>query len=556
MLPTRLSLAFLTLLITSTFAEPPEWAGSPDQHIRMKMLLGQMKYDISEFEVEPGAKVKLTLENPDDLQHNLVILNKDPQDKDGFEFSKSVWMMGAKVIETGFVPVGHERILAATNLIDPHASDEIYFIAPDTTGDYPFVCTVPGHSMLMKGQMKVRSNRQMIYDLKYNIYDAKGWTKLPDFTQLTPTATGKIENGVLDLAVSKKKNNIGIVFEGTLKIPKEGEYEFQLASDDGAQLIIDGENEIMNDGIHPDNKVISRKIKLIEGDHGIEVRYFDGGGNTALSLALVSKELGGKVALSKRLSGKSQKKPKAPPTPILLMPEIEGEAVMYRNFIEGTNPRAIAVGYPGGVNVCWDADLMNLAMIWRGGFMDAGRHWTGRGQGNQPPGGYDVVRLPVGFPLQVLNEENEAWKRDHKIETKNDRDKPDPTTVKFYPVPHPDFRFKSYRLDEKRFPTFNYQFLDLTVSDTFTPTKVGGIEAIERTIQFSGSTPANTVFRLSETKPEDLGDGWWSYHEMMKFKFEGAETKERFGKELLAIINGGETLKITYAWKTAVGGKK
>ncbi len=40
--------------------------------------------------VSPGAKVKLTVENPDDLQHNLVILKSDSKDKNGQQFAADV----------------------------------------------------------------------------------------------------------------------------------------------------------------------------------------------------------------------------------------------------------------------------------------------------------------------------------------------------------------------------------------------------------------------------------------------------------------------------------
>ncbi|MYB96583.1 hypothetical protein F4054_18160 [Candidatus Poribacteria bacterium] len=54
-----------------------------------------------------------------------------------------------------------------------------------------------------------------------------------------------------------------------------GVYVFELYSDDGSQLYIDGSLVVDNDGIHPG---ISRRgrVKLGTGIHPVEIRYFQG----------------------------------------------------------------------------------------------------------------------------------------------------------------------------------------------------------------------------------------------------------------------------------------
>ena len=74
---------------------------------------------------------------------------------------------------------------------------------------------------------------------------------------------------------------------------------------------------------------------------------------------------------------------------------VQGEAVMYRNFIEGAGSRAIGVGYPEKANLAFDAHAMRAAMIWQGPFMDGARHSNGRGQGFEPPLGHNLFLLPV-----------------------------------------------------------------------------------------------------------------------------------------------------------------
>ena len=60
----------------------------------------------------------------------------------------------------------------------------------------------------------------------------------------------------------------------------------------------------------------------------------------------------------------------------------------------GPGPRAIGVGYPEQANLAFDANDLRLALIWQGAFIDASRHWTGRGDGFQRPLGDNVLPWP------------------------------------------------------------------------------------------------------------------------------------------------------------------
>ena len=293
-----------------------------------------------------------------------------------------------------------------------------------------------------------------------------------------------------------------------------------------------------------------------EGLHTIEVRYFEGGGGEELYLTVKGDPIGGLVSLSAMVRNGGKNKPKAAPTPIPLLPDNPGEAVMYRNFIEGSHPRGIAVGYPGKVNICWDADIMNVVMLWRGGFMDASRHWSGRGQGNQPPAGFDVGKPAGGFPLQVITPESQAWQKEYKETFLYDKDTPVSKSEKQYIEQHPDYKFKGYRLDKKRFPTFNFTFQELEVQDTYAPKQFEpGIEGIERTVTLIGSAAAGTHFRIAENVSEGE-DGWFNAGGTLKIKADGAEILA-FGqnKQLVVPIKGATTITVQYSWKTVIGGK-
>ena len=59
---------------------------------------------------------------------------------------------GAKL---SYVPPSDD-VLYHTALLEPRKSESIYFVAPDAPGEYPFVCTFPGHYVTMQGTMRVR----------------------------------------------------------------------------------------------------------------------------------------------------------------------------------------------------------------------------------------------------------------------------------------------------------------------------------------------------------------------------------------------------------------
>ena len=79
-----------------------------------------------------------------------------------------------------------------------------------------------------------------IRDLTYKYYEGD-WDELPDFAKLTPKSSGALKKGVIDSTISPREDYFGLVFEGQLPIPEDGEYTFSLHSDDGAKLTLGNE---------------------------------------------------------------------------------------------------------------------------------------------------------------------------------------------------------------------------------------------------------------------------------------------------------------------------
>src|SRR5690606_2544207 len=59
---------------------PAAWRGGPDKTIVMGTKPG-LQFDIPEFAVAPGAKIKLVFNNDDDMQHNVVFVAPGKSDE-------------------------------------------------------------------------------------------------------------------------------------------------------------------------------------------------------------------------------------------------------------------------------------------------------------------------------------------------------------------------------------------------------------------------------------------------------------------------------------------
>jgi len=120
--------------------------------IRIKVIKNQMKYDLKTFIVVAGKPVELIFENPDFMQHNLLITKQGSLKIVGAAADKLA--TDPKGADMNYVPAIPE-VLFSTKLVNPQETETLRFMAPKETGDYPYVCTFPGHWSMMNGVMKV-----------------------------------------------------------------------------------------------------------------------------------------------------------------------------------------------------------------------------------------------------------------------------------------------------------------------------------------------------------------------------------------------------------------
>ncbi|HXS37426.1 MAG TPA: PA14 domain-containing protein [Flavipsychrobacter sp.] len=117
--------------------------------------------------------------------------------------------------------------------------------------------------------------------LNYSYYQGS-WTKLPNFSTLTPVSTGTINNFLL--TPTKVTTNYGFVYSGMINIPATGSYTFYTSSRDGSDLYINGmaaSNLVVNnDGVHSATEK-SGTITLSKGSYPIYVTFFHAATGTA-----------------------------------------------------------------------------------------------------------------------------------------------------------------------------------------------------------------------------------------------------------------------------------
>jgi azurin len=114
-----------------------------------------MAFNPTTLKVKPGAKVALTFKNASaskGMTHNFV-LTQPGKAQQAIDGAVSPEKGGGP--DNGWVPTKMtDVIITHTKLIDAGESVTLEFTAPTTPGDYPYVCTFPGHST-MRGVLKV-----------------------------------------------------------------------------------------------------------------------------------------------------------------------------------------------------------------------------------------------------------------------------------------------------------------------------------------------------------------------------------------------------------------
>ena len=122
--------------------------------LRVQAVPNQMIFAPRELRAKPGAKVRLIFDNPDLMMHNLVLLARGAEEEVGALADKLA--ADPKGMAQNYVPVS-PKVLFATPLVAPNTKAELTFDAPKEPGEYPYLCTFPGHWRVMKGVLIIEA---------------------------------------------------------------------------------------------------------------------------------------------------------------------------------------------------------------------------------------------------------------------------------------------------------------------------------------------------------------------------------------------------------------
>jgi azurin len=132
---------------------PNPWLTEIPQAVPMEVATGEnLSFQTPQLEVQAGQAVRLTLKNLDSVPHNWVLLQPDSLSRVG-QLANQL-LADPTAGQKQYVPRS-EDVICYTDVIGPGQSFTIYFSAPDQPGRYPFLCTFPGHWMVMNGVLHV-----------------------------------------------------------------------------------------------------------------------------------------------------------------------------------------------------------------------------------------------------------------------------------------------------------------------------------------------------------------------------------------------------------------
>ena len=125
--------------------------------VKISCIPERMLFSQKSFTAAPGQPVKIVFTNPDATDHNLVIVQPGALEEVGMAANEMA--KDPTNAKGNFIPREKKSlILHASKMIGPTRSslvEVLRFQAPKKPGIYPYVCTFPGHWVVMNGVMVV-----------------------------------------------------------------------------------------------------------------------------------------------------------------------------------------------------------------------------------------------------------------------------------------------------------------------------------------------------------------------------------------------------------------
>ena len=125
---------------------------SNTQKISVKAVAG-LKFEPTQLTIEAGKRTALTFINSDpSMAHNLVLLHPDSLKKVG---EGSMKLAASPEGAAKHFTIEDPGVLGLTPILQPGGKYTLYFDAPEEPGEYPYICTFPGHWLVTRGVLEV-----------------------------------------------------------------------------------------------------------------------------------------------------------------------------------------------------------------------------------------------------------------------------------------------------------------------------------------------------------------------------------------------------------------
>jgi len=112
-----------------------------------------LQFSTRTLDAKAGETIKLTFANPDVVPHNWALIRPGSLERIGGLTNRLVNDPDAFLRH--YVPESQD-VICFTDVVEPKGESAIYFKVPEEPGRYPYLCTFPGHWMVMNGELIVK----------------------------------------------------------------------------------------------------------------------------------------------------------------------------------------------------------------------------------------------------------------------------------------------------------------------------------------------------------------------------------------------------------------
>jgi len=334
-------------------------------------------------------------------------------------------------------------------------------------------------------------------DLTYTIVEHdESWQQLPPLSEQKVLSTGKIDDGYITtelpgVSKDRQQRRIAAIFEGDLNVPADGEYTLSMEIHNMGVLWIDGEVVIDRKAFSRWPKRDRKILTLTRGKHALR-----------LECAKLAQPGGVRLSWANPDLDRNLIKITSAPTndvilsdPTMVIGPSKTRPIVHRGRFDRQSPQGVGVGYPQRINLSFDAMRMQWNQIWRGDFVNAGGHWSGRNEKYLPPAGSDEQYLTLQPPFTHLQSPDATWPKDAGL-----RNSPE------------GYRFRGYRLNPEGEPAFFYTFNDFLIEDRPEPITTATGSHIARHLSVASPKAAEGMYYLAAAGDRIIDAGEGVYH--------------------------------------------